>query len=52
MVNRLKVALERTLSEELRGAVEHCEASFGRLQRERTDEIAWRATYTGVVVQQ
>ena len=81
MVARLKDALERTLSEELRGVVEWVDgvawdvakrrevfedtglggggslmaalwSEFGRLQRERTDEIGWRATGTGVVVEQ
>jgi hypothetical protein len=81
MVMRLKDALERTLSEELRGVVEWVDgvawdvakrrevfedtglggggslmaalwSELGRLQRERTDEIGWRATGTGVVVEQ
>ena len=81
MVSRLKDALERTLSEELRGVVEWFDgvawdvakrrevfedtglggggslmaalwSEFGRLQRERTDEIGWKATGTGVVVEQ
>ena len=81
MVMRLKDALERTLSEELRGVVEWVDgvawdvakrrevfedtglggggslmaalwSEIGRLQRERTDEIGWRATGTGVVVEQ
>ena len=81
MVNRLKDALERTLSEELRGVVEWVDgvawdvakrrevfedtglggsgslmaalwSELGRLQRERTDEIGWRATGTGVIVEQ
>ena len=81
MVNRLKDALERTLSEELRGVVEWVDgvawdvskrrevfedtglgsggslmaalwSELGRFQRERTDEIGWRATGTGVVVEQ
>jgi hypothetical protein len=81
MVTRLKDALERTLSEELRGVVEWVDgvawdvskrrevfedtglggggslmaalwSELGRLQRERTDEIGWRATGTGLVVEQ
>ena len=80
MVNRLKDALERTLSEEMRSVVEWVDgvawdvakrrevfedtglggggslmaalwSELGRLQRERTDEIGWRATGTGVVVE-
>ncbi|KAF8799376.1 hypothetical protein BYT27DRAFT_7227880 [Phlegmacium glaucopus] len=84
MVMRLKDALEKTLSEELRGVVEWADAvawdvakrrevfedtglggggslmaalwsELGRLQRERREEgesVGWRATGTGVVVEQ
>ena len=80
MVMRLKDALEKTLSEELRGVVEWVDgvawdvakrrevfedtglggggslmaamwSELGRLQREGS-EVGWRATGTGVVVEQ